>query len=203
MNRTVLPALYLASASPRRRELLEQIGVSFECCPVDVDESRRPGEPAAVYVARLALTKAQQGAVGLPPGAVVLGADTVVVCAGEVFGKPRDAVDAQRMLMALSGRTHQVMTAVAVGSGDLWRHCLVTADVTFRALGEAECRRYWQTGEPADKAGGYAIQGFGAIFVSNISGSYSAVVGLPLMETAVLLREFNVEYWKAEASRQT
>ena len=203
MDTTHVAPLFLASGSPRRRELLDQIGVRFECFSVDIDESLRPGESAADYVVRLALTKAQQGAAQLPQGALVLGADTVVVCDGEVFGKPQDAADGRRMLMALSGRTHQVMTAVAVGRTGDWRQCRVSTDVTFRALDEAECARYWESGEPLDKAGGYAIQGFGAVFVDKISGSYSAVVGLPLMETAALLRESGIEYWQKEASRRT
>lgn len=203
MGSTHWPPLFLASASPRRRELLDQIGVQFECFPVDIDESLRPGEPAADYVVRLALTKAQRAAAELPRSAVVLGADTVVVCDGEVFGKPRDAADGYRMLRALSGRTHQVMTAVAVGRTGDWRHRLVSTEVTFRTLDEAECARYWDSGEPLDKAGGYAIQGFGAVFVAKMSGSYSAVVGLPLMETAALLREAGIEYWQMEVSRRT
>lgn len=214
MDNTHSIPLFLASASPRRRELLEQIGVAFECLPVDIDESRRPGEVPAEYVVRLALEKAQRGAFELsqraelsqvaefPERAVVLGADTVVVCGDEAFGKPSDAVEARCMLMSLSGRTHEVLTAVAVGTDGDWRHRLVTTEVTFRTLSEAECDAYWQTGEPADKAGGYAIQGFGAVFVHRISGSYSAVVGLPLMETAALLRETGIDYWKTEASRR-
>lgn len=202
MDNTRSAPLFLASGSPRRRELLEQIGVPFECFPVDIDESIRPGESPAEYVARLALEKAQRGATELPRGAAVLGADTVVVCGGEVFGKPRDRAEGQRMLMSLSGRTHEVLTAVAVGTSDEWRQCLVTTEVTFRPLSEAECDAYWRTGEPLDKAGGYAIQGFGAVFVHKISGSYSAVVGLPLMETVALLRAMGIEYWKTEAVRR-
>lgn len=192
--------LYLASASPRRRELLQQIGVRFECLSVDIDEEVRPDEPASDYVVRLALAKARHAATVLPANALVLGADTTVVCDGAIFGKPRDAADGVEMLMRLAGRTHQVMTAVALGTDDRWRHCLVTTEVTFLPLHRAECERYWSTGEPADKAGGYAIQGLAAVFVSGIAGSYSAVVGLPLAETAELLREFEVEYWTQEVS---
>ena len=182
--------IYLASQSQRRRELLMQIGVDFEVIEVDVDERRLPNEPAEAYVARLALDKSRAGRSIMPPGRQlpVLGADTIVVAAGEILGKPRDSASANAMLQLLSGRTHQVMTAVALDDAV---H-VSTSNVTFRTLTAGECAAYWQSGEPADKAGGYAIQGLAAVFISRIEGSYSGVVGLPLFETAELLQESGI-----------
>ena len=200
--------IYLASQSPRRRELLAQIGIQFQVCHVDVVEQLHSGESAAAYVTRLAADKAQAGVLALQQVAVatladanhvvgsnniVLGADTIVVYAGEVLEKPRDEADAVRMLSLLSGRQHQVMTAIAVADGQRCLVELVTTDVTFRALSEAEIRTYWHTGEPADKAGSYAIQGLAGKFVSNINGSYSAVVGLPLLQTEQLIQAVMAE----------
>ena len=186
---TSAPCLYLASASPRRRELLTQLGVAFALLRVDVEEVRRPDEPAETYVRRLAADKALAGLQACAGQLPVLGADTIVVLDGDVLEKPRDQQDAARMMRLLSGRTHQVMTAIAVASASGISQRLVVTDVTFRALDEAEIAAYWQTGEPADKAGGYGIQGIGGKFVSHLAGSYSAVVGLPLLETDLLLRE--------------
>lgn len=187
--------LILASASPRRRELLAQIGVKFRCCPVDIDETPLPAEAAEAYVRRLALEKARAG-LAVEPQAVVLGSDTSVVIDGQILGKPRDEEDAVRMLLELSGRRHQVMTAVAVVSAARQAVETVITEVEFDHLDEARCRAYWQTGEPCDKAGAYGIQGLGAVLVRRIDGSYSAVVGLPLMQTAALLRQFDIPVWQ-------
>jgi septum formation protein len=191
---TVNPAIYLASQSPRRRELLRQIGVSHEVLPVDVDERLQAGESARDYVARVALDKARTGRAALAPGDVipVLGADTSVVSAGEVLGKPADRAAGIAMLQRLSGSTHEVLSAVALAGASGEAVCVSTSHVSFRTLTERECAAYWQTGEPADKAGAYAIQGLAAVFVTRIEGSYSGVMGLPLFETAGLLKEFGI-----------
>jgi len=183
----------LASRSPRRRELLHQIGVDFDVIDVDVDEQRGPQESAEAFVARVALDKARAGRSALPAGSPmpVLGADTAVVIDDEVLGKPRDGADAARMLSLLSGRTHRVLTAVALVAGRE-TVCVSTSKVTFRTLGDAECAAYWASGEPADKAGAYAIQGLAAVFISRLEGSYSGVMGLPLYETATLLQESGI-----------
>ena len=193
MNRLVL-----ASASPRRRELLAQLGLQVEILPIDLDESIDADESAAHYVQRLARAKAQAGLarLGHAPGTLVLGADTAVVIGRTVLGKPADRDAAMRMLAALSGRSHRVLTAVAVCSGNA-EHCeLSETEVEMRPISEFERNWYWDTGEPRDKAGAYAIQGLGAQFVSNINGSYSGVVGLPLFETAKLLRTHGIELRK-------
>ncbi len=186
--------LCLASASPRRRQLLASIGVEVDVHPVDIDETPRAGEAAEAYVRRLAREKALAGAQGavLP----VLGADTAVILDGSILGKPRDQVHAAAMLGALAGRTHEVITAVAVaGPAGLLEACVATR-VTLRTIAPHEIAAYWATGEPVDKAGGYAIQGLAAIFVERIEGSHSAVVGLPLFETAALLAQQGVAPWK-------
>ncbi|MDP5293164.1 nucleoside triphosphate pyrophosphatase [Oceanimonas sp. CHS3-5] len=185
-------SLYLASASPRRRELLAQLGVSFELVRPEVEERQQPNEAAADYVKRLAQDKALAGAALAPQPLPVLGGDTIVVVDGEVLEKPRDEAHGKAMLRRLSGRTHEVMTAMALATGSGCEAVLVTTEVTFRALSDADIERYWQTGEPADKAGGYGIQGLGGRFVSCIHGSYSAVVGLPLVETEALLQRGGV-----------
>ena len=181
-------ALVLASASPRRRELLGVLGVEFTVAPADIDESVQPGELPQAYVRRMALSKARAVRAVADDGAV-LGSDTAVVIGDRILGKPADRDDAVAMLSELSGRTHRVMSAVALldvaGCGE----ALSMTDVTFRNISVAEAEAYWDTGEPADKAGAYGIQGFGAVFVSEIRGSYSGVVGLPLFETAALLEE--------------
>lgn len=186
MNHLKIPSLVLASASPRRLELLRQIGIEPQVLPVQVEEIPRPHESPADYVRRVALDKALAAAERRPE-APVLGADTEVVADGAVFGKPSDAEDCARMLRHLSGRVHRVLSAVAL----LWKgrryQAMSTTLVHFRPLGEAEIAAYWASGEPAGKAGGYAIQGRGAVFVRRIEGSYSGVVGLPLCETAELL----------------
>ncbi|UYG08830.1 Maf family protein [Halomonas sp. M4R1S46] len=187
------PLICLASASPRRRELLASIDVPVEVRPVDIDERPRPGEAAEAYVLRLAEEKARAGAaLGALP---TLGADTAVVCDETILGKPRDHEHAAAMLRALSGRSHEVLTAVAVtGPAGLLSTRVVTR-VTMREIAEEEIAAYWATGEPADKAGGYAIQGRGAVFVARLEGSHSAVVGLPLFETAALLSRQGVPLW--------
>ncbi|MDX1677900.1 Maf family protein [Arsukibacterium sp.] len=184
------PEIALASASPRRRELLQQIAVPFSLVQVDVDESLKSDESPGAYVTRLARAKAQAGADKLHFAVPVLGADTIVVVGQHILGKPVDEADFNRMMQLLSGRCHQVLTAVAL----IGRHssdiCCVTTEVCFRKLSDADIAAYWQSGEPRDKAGGYGIQGQGGRFVSHISGSYSAVVGLPLCETDLLLRNW-------------
>jgi len=189
--------VYLASGSPRRRELLAQIGVPFRAIGVDVDEAVLPGEPPDRYVLRLAAAKAEAGWVLSGGEAPVLGADTAVVLDGRVLGKPADAADGIAMLSRLSGRTHQVLSAVALrwAGGAATRLC--RSEVEFRALDPAECREYWQGAEPCDKAGGYAIQGLAAVFVRNLHGSYSGVVGLPIFETAELLQAAGVPRWRS------
>ncbi len=181
--------ILLASASPRRSELLRQAGVVHVVRPVDIDESRFPGEDPAAYVLRLAQAKAQLLWSSLEPAqrAPVLAADTTVALDGAVFGKPAGRDEAVAMLSRLSGRTHQVHTAVAVlhASGSAAR--VSTSQVSMREISAAELDWYWRTGEPCDKAGGYAIQGRAAIFVRHLAGSYSGVMGLPLCETWELL----------------
>ena len=183
-------ALYLASASPRRRELLALLDYPFTVLSVDVEEQQQPDETPADYVQRLARDKSQAGWLACRGQKPVLGADTIVVFEQEVLEKPRDFADAQRILQLLSGNTHTVMTAVALSSEQGCEVVLVNSQVTFRKLTPEEISRYWQTGEPADKAGAYGIQGIGGKFVCHLSGSYSAVVGLPLLETDQLLQKY-------------
>ncbi len=187
--------IQLASGSPRRSLLLAQIGVSHEVRPVAIDETRRAGESPRDYVLRLAREKAAAGAAAgcaLP----VLAADTTVAIGNEIFGKPRDEGDGIRMLAALSARRHEVLTAVALACGNRLALAVSVSHVTFRELSMAECRAYWVTGEPAGKAGAYAIQGLGAAFVSLLEGSCSGVMGLPLFETAALLDAAGVRRWQ-------
>ncbi len=194
-------ALFLASASPRRRELLAQIGVPFSLVSVSVDETPSPTESPEAYVGRVARDKALAGLVSLGDrDGCVLGADTSVVLDQHILGKPADRADGLAMLAALSGRTHRVMTAVALASRSACEVRVVISEVTFRTIDEAEAERYWDSGEPADKAGGYAIQGWGAVFVSQLHGSYSAVVGLPLCETAQLIDAFGFPRWTKGSS---
>ena len=191
--------LYLASGSPRRRELLAQIGVPFSVVSAPIDETPLPNESAPAYVERLARAKAAAGLACLEGPAVVLGADTAVVLDGRILGKPENREDALAMLAGLSGREPQVLTAVALSDGQRVHSLCVTSKVRFRAISAEEAQRYWASGEPADKAGGYAIQGLGAVFVTGLSGSYSAVVGLPLSETAELLGQFGIACWQSPA----
>lgn len=186
--------VYLASASPRRRELLAQVGLVPEVLVQDIDETQQPGELPEAYVTRLAREKAQAALSDprctrpLP----VIAADTTVVCAGRILGKPASLAEAREMLQLLSGHTHQVLTAVAVAEPGACELVVVTTDVRFRTIDDDEIARYWATGEPRDKAGAYGIQGLGAMFVSRIDGSYSGVMGLPLFETLQLLKRFGI-----------
>jgi septum formation protein len=177
--------LILASQSPRRAELLRQIGVDFRVEPAHIDETPRPGESPADYVVRMALEKAR-AVHSRHPAERVLGADTSVILDERILGKPANREEGIAMLLALGGREHQVLTAVAL-AGTHPGQALSASRVRFRPIGHAEAARYWATGEPADKAGGYAIQGLGAVFVERIEGSYSGIMGLPLFETAQLL----------------
>lgn len=181
----------LASASPRRRELLQQIQVSYALLPVDIDESPLPGEAPEQLVQRLAQQKAAAG-FALQPRRPALGSDTIVVVDKQILGKPADRQHAIEMLGKLSGRSHQVMTAVAVCSEDKQSCVLNTSEVQFCELSAEQIEAYWQTGEPLGKAGGYAIQGLAAQFIVTISGSYSGIMGLPLYETAELLKQHGV-----------
>ena len=179
--------LHLASSSPRRKEILESLGLSFSSGGVDVDESRQEGESPQEMVLRLAEAKAR--AVEIGESVIVLGADTAVVLGEEVFGKPGGCEDALETLARLSGKTHRVLTGVALYSAQGIRTALSSTEVRFREIGPDEALAYWQSGEPCDKAGAYAIQGLGGVFVEAIAGSYSGVVGLPVFETARMLRE--------------
>ena len=200
---TLTPRIYLASTSPRRRELLRQIGINFDVLTfragergedADVDETPLPDEAVERYVERLALAKAQAGMRRvlwrklLPHP--VLAADTTLEVDGEIVGKPREAAEAHAILERLSGRRHRVLTAVAMSDGERTRSRLSVSEVAFRRLSEHDIRRYIATGEPFDKAGAYGIQGHAAIFVEEIRGSYSGIMGLPLFETAALLEIF-------------
>ena len=191
-------SLYLASGSPRRRELLNQIGVPFTVVSAAIDETPLTHEPAVTYVERLARGKATAGfvALGQPSGACVLGADTAVIIDGQILGKPVDQADALAMLMALSGREHEVLTAIALTDGQRCETRYVSSLVRFRQVSVEEATTYWHSGEPQDKAGGYAIQGLGSVFVAGLNGSYSAVVGLPVCETAQLLGQFGIPCWQ-------
>jgi septum formation protein len=182
--------LILASASPRRRELLTQAGFIFDVLPAHIDETRRPGEAPAAYVQRLALEKAQ-ALFAQHPRATVLGADTTVVLAGEVLNKPRDLADAERMLRALSGRTHQVHTGIAVVASNTERTHVETTDVTFAEIPAAELAHYLTTGDSLDKAGAYGIQGYAARWIPRIEGDFFNVMGLPLAATVRLLANFS------------
>ncbi|WP_111641153.1 Maf family protein [Marinimicrobium alkaliphilum] len=192
--------LYLASRSPRRRELLRQIGVRHATLPVAVPEVPAVGESPEDYVCRLAREKAQAGLEASARAGLaerpVLGADTLGVCQGRILEKPADAEASLKMLRAMSGATHQVLSAVALATPERVDVGLSITDVDFRLLSDEEIRAYWDTGEPRDKAGSYAIQGLGAAFVTGLRGSYSGVVGLPLEVTLPLLREFGVPWWQ-------
>lgn len=183
--------MYLASASPRRAELLSQLGVTFAVTPAAIDETPQNGEAPDAYVERVAREKVHAARAALQDrDAPVLAADTAVVVADRILGKPIDEADAARMLSSLSGRSHEVLTAVAALDGDREDVVLSRTTVVFRPLDPDEFAAYWKTGEPRDKAGGYAIQGLGAMFVEEIHGSYSGVMGLPVYETARLLAGF-------------
>ena len=196
------PRIYLASRSPRRRELLTQIGVRFDLLlfrggpreDEEVNEDWLPGEAPDQYVQRVARAKAVFGAALLARRPLVvhpvLAADTTLDLDGEIIGKPRDEDDAADILARLSGRSHRVLTAVAMAKYERVEHCLSVSEVRFRALSAKEIGRYVRSGEPMDKAGAYGIQGRAAVFIEEIRGSHSGIVGLPLCETALLLRDF-------------
>lgn len=191
----VPPVVYLASGSPRRRELLSQIGITHTVLNVSVDEELLPGEAPDAYVARLALAKARAGWQSLAPAEylpVVVGADTSVILDGVILGKPRDEPHGLEMLSRLSGRSHRVLSGVAVIDARAEQVAVSESWVTLRTLTPAEQRGYWRTGEPLGKAGGYAVQGIAATFIARLEGSYSGVMGLPLYETAELLRKAGI-----------
>jgi septum formation protein len=187
--------LYLASQSPRRRELLGRLGLPFGIIDLNLPEERQPGEPAEDYVRRVAREKAGAGLLQVMgnPSAVVLGSDTEVVLDDEVFGKPRDAEDAAAMLRKLSGRTHQVISAVSLVSPAREAQTVSISEVSFAALSEAQIASYLSGDQWQGKAGAYAIQGFAETFITKLSGSYTGVMGLPIYETAALLRQFGLE----------
>jgi septum formation protein len=202
----IVDFVYLASGSPRRRELLQQIGVSFRVVGTAVEEAVRPGEAPPAYVARLAAAKADAGWAKAnagqttrsrdPTDAPVLAADTAVVLDGKVLGKPAHRQDAEGMLRQLSGRTHEVLTAIALRTTGGLESRISRSEVTFRSIADVEVQDYWETGEPGDKAGAYAIQGRAAVFIADLRGSYSGVMGLPLFETAELLDRAGVLRWQ-------
>lgn len=181
--------LVLASGSPRRRELLTQLGYVFDVVVSDVEEQRQSGETPLQYVERLSRDKAYAGMKLAADGATVIGSDTIVVKGDTVLEKPSDFAEAKSMLALLSGDVHQVMTAVTVACGSHHESVVVVTDVWFKTLSDDEIEQYWQTGEPQDKAGSYGIQGIGGRFVTRIEGSYYAVVGLPLYETDQLIKQ--------------
>jgi len=191
-------SIVLASASKRRSLLLAQIGVRHRPVAADIDETPRPGERPAAYVERLARGKAQAVVETLEnrPDRPVLAADTTVVLGGRIFGKPADEADCVDMLTMLAGQRHEVLTAIALWHDGRLQAKSSTSYVTFRAIAAEECRRYWATGEPAGKAGAYAIQGLGAAFIAHLEGSFSGVMGLPLFETAGLLDAAGVRRWQ-------
>ncbi|ASU21371.1 septum formation inhibitor Maf [Vibrio qinghaiensis] len=186
MNKKIV----LASGSPRRRELLTQLGYQFDIVVPNVEECRNEHEAPAVYVERLSRDKALAGVALSNPASIVIGSDTIVVQGETVLEKPADFAQAQQMLRRLSGTKHQVMTAVTIATHDHSKSVVVTTEVWFKPLSDEEIEQYWQSGEPCDKAGSYGIQGLGGRFVTKIEGSYYAVVGLPLFETDQLLHEF-------------
>jgi septum formation protein len=185
--------LILASGSPRRRQLLDMLGLSFDVVPADVDETRFEGESPRSHAERLAREKA--GAVAARfPGSVVVGSDTIVVLEDEILGKPRDEQEAEAMLLRLNGRTHMVMTGVAVARDGKVRSAVETASVRFRPFDEEFARAYIATGEPADKAGAYGIQGYGSAIVERVEGDYYAVMGLPIVRLLALLEAAGMRY---------
>lgn len=184
------PSIYLASRSPRRRELLQQMAVDFAVIAPDIDESVPAGETPERYVRRIAEEKARAGQTLLKDGLTkpVLAADTAVIVNDRIFGKPVDDADARRMLKQLSGNTHRVMTAVSLAGSENLHHAISVSEVRFAVLSETDIDWYVSTGEGSDKAGSYAVQGLGAIFIEQIKGSYSGIMGLPIRETAQLLK---------------
>lgn len=200
-NVALSPQLVLASQSPRRAELLTQMGLPFTVLVTDVDETQQAGESPSAYVERLAREKAGAGYSAFvgqcdtPPATVAIGADTVVLLDNEILGKPRGLKEGRAMLARLSGRTHEVLTGVAVHSAQQALSDVVRSRVTFRSLTESEILNYWDTGEGRDKAGSYGIQGIGGILVAHMEGSFSAVMGLPVAETEALLQALQIDTW--------
>jgi septum formation protein len=196
----VSQSLVLASTSPRRKELLEQIGVVFTQMSININEDVAMGENPEQYVLRLAKEKAAAGfnllSAKEKDNCVVLAADTTVVCHSQILAKPESLSHSKEILAQLSGCEHVVMSAIGLHSKDKTVQEVVTTRVRFRNISAAEIEAYWQSGEPQDKAGSYGIQGLGAVFVESITGSYSNVVGLPLCETAQLLNQFNIAFWQ-------
>jgi len=187
--------IILASASPRRKELLDQINVSYQFYPVDLDETPWPDEAPLDYVQRVAAEKSAACKAQLDTEIPVLAADTAVILGAVIMGKPKDKADAMAMLTQLSGKTHQVYSAISLRGREHDQAVSIT-EVTFRCLTEQEILAYWHSGEPLDKAGSYAIQGRGGVFIESIKGSFSGVVGLPLFETAELLSKQGIELFK-------
>ena len=189
--------LILASASPRRTALLNQMGFTHTQMPVDIDESAKSGETPKAMVERLAAEKALTAFGRLGDAqrrdAIILASDTLIAFEGESLGKPADEEDCVAMLQRLSGQVHEVLTSISVMDAQRQITQTITTEVQFAPVSEAQCRQYWATGEPADKAGSYAIQGIGGQFVKSVKGSVSAVIGLPLYETRCLLNEFGVD----------
>lgn len=194
--------LILASQSPRRAELLTQMGLPFDVLVTDLDERRKPGERPERYVDRLARGKCEAGvAMSVDAPLAVIGADTIVVLDNEILGKPRSLSDSKTMLSKLSGRTHQVLTGVAVSDGSHLESVVVSSSVTFKDLTDRELAAYLATGEGRDKAGSYGIQGIGGVLVEHIEGSFSAVMGLPVFETEKLLERIQLDTWALRRSQ--
>jgi len=189
--------LILASTSPRRADLLRQIGVNFTQCAVNIDETPHSGESVAQTALRLARAKAEAGVRAADPTQAVLAADTLIGFENAALGKPRDREDFIATMRCLSGRQHEVYTAVALAQANEIKAFLSVSHVCFRPLSDDEITAYWNTGEPTDKAGGYAIQGLAGTFITRLEGSYSGVMGLPLFETAELLRQAGIPIWQA------
>ena len=190
-----VPQIILASSSPRRENILRDIGIRFIKCPADIDESVLPGEKPDKYVRRMAEAKAKKIA-NKKKHKPVLGADTIVLIDGRILGKPKNREQALQYITLLSNRTHSVLTSVALVSRERCKSIVARAEVTFRKISKREAILYWKTGEPKDKAGGYGIQGVGGIFIDRIEGGHGTVIGLPVLETEKLLRLFNVETWR-------
>ncbi|MGB0998215.1 MAG: Maf family protein [Pseudomonadales bacterium] len=200
MSQPARADILLASSSPRRVNLLEQMGLTFDVMSPDVDESVMPDEAPHAYVERLSRSKA---AAGLAHGSnqVVIAADTIVTLDDAILGKPSGPDDGKQMLLALAGRAHRVLTGLTVATQQEAKSQVVASNVWFRAISEQEAAAYWQTGEPSDKAGSYGLQGIGSIFVQRVEGSPSAVIGLPVEETETLLTYFGVDTWSGRIGR--
>lgn len=190
--------IILASASPRRAELLQQIGLEYDVLPSDIDETVFENESVGDYVQRMAETKAQVAQTNSSPSDIVIAADTTVSIDDQILGKPQDEAHCLAMLASLSGRVHTVRTAVVVSQEEFIGNTMSISEVSFRTISPEEAKNYWSTGEPKDKAGSYAIQGLGSVFVDRLEGSYSGVVGLPLYELTQLLKQIDVSVFKVD-----